>query len=114
MRDGSLEGSEAAERAEVLAQAEPRGDSEWASLLGREVVLDVDGGLTYVGVLQSAGAYFVELAPADVHEMGSGRTTKEVYIMEAARLGSKPNRKRVLVRSLHVKSVSALDDIIVF
>ncbi len=87
---------------------------EWEPLLGREVVLDVEGGTTYVGTLVKAGDYFVELAPADVHQMGAGRTTKEVYVMDAAKLGVKPNRERVFVRTLHIRSASALDDIIVF
>ena len=88
--------------------------AEVAGLTGRNVVLDTRSMLLYVGRLKRWGEAFVELADCDVHDTAEGRSTKEVYMMEAARNGVQQNRRRVLVRKAEVISVSALDDVIVY
>lgn len=83
-------------------------------LIGKDVVVDTRSTLVYVGALERWGDGFVELAGCDVHDTQEGRSTKEVYAMEAARNGVQRNRKRVLIRRAEVMSVSALEDVILF
>ena len=87
---------------------------EAAHLVGRDVVLDTRSSLLYLGKLVRWGESFVELSECDVHDTHEGRSTKDVYTMEAARSGLRRNRRRVLVCAREVISVSALEDVIVF
>jgi hypothetical protein len=63
--------------------------------VGQDVVLDTRGELLYIGRLEKATDWFLELADADVHDLAASRTTKELYIMDAAKHGVKKNRKLV-------------------
>jgi len=83
-----------------------------SELLHREVVLDTRGAFLYIGTLAAADEWFYTLEDADVHDGAEGGSTKEVYIMEAAKFGVKKNRRTVLVRNSEVISLSLLDDVI--
>jgi len=85
-----------------------------ADLVGRDVVVDTRSTLLYVGTLTRWGEAFVELKDCDVHDAQEGRSTKEVHAMESARDGVRRNRRRVLIRTAEVLSLSALEDVIVF
>jgi len=76
--------------------------------------VDTRSALLYVGKLARWGECFVELAECDVHDMHEGTSSKDIYLMEAARSGVMQNRRRVLIRKAEVMSISALDDVIVF
>jgi len=79
--------------------------------LGREVVLDTDTHLLYVGTLASADAWFYELTGADVHDSKTTSTTRDMYIINVQKYGVKKNRERVLVRRDRVVSLSLLSDV---
>lgn len=85
---------------------------ELAPFLGEDVVLDTRGELLYLGRLAHVGEWFLELADADVHDMHESRTSKELYVMDAARHGVKKNRRSVHVRKVEVISISRLSDVI--
>ena len=87
---------------------------ELAKFVGQEVVLDCRGDIAYLGRLDRIGDWFLELSDADVHDMESSRTTKEIYVMEAAKHGIKKNRTAVHVRKTEVVSISLLKDVIVY
>lgn len=87
---------------------------ELAGFVGENVVLDTRGELLYIGRLERASDWFLELADADVHDLMASRTTKELYIMDAARHGVKKNRKAVSVRRVEVVSISKLSDVIIY
>jgi len=87
---------------------------EWAPFIGADVVLDTRGDLMYIGKLDAVGDWFVTLVECDVHDLESTRTSKEVYIMEAAKLGVKKNRRSVAVRKSEVVSLSRLDEVIIY
>lgn len=87
---------------------------EIAPFVGQDVVLDTRGELLYIGRLAKAGDWFLELADADVHDLAASRTTKELYIMDAAKHGVKKNRKLVHVRKIEVVSMSRLSDVIIY
>ena len=81
-------------------------------LIGRQVVLDTDGPVLFLGILKEVvpGGYW--LAAVDLHDCREGHASKEVYLIEAKRNGVNPNRDRALVMASAVISVSALDDIV--
>lgn len=85
--------------------------------VGRCVVLDTQGPLVYIGLLEAYGERGYWLAQADVHDRSEGHSTKEKYINDAcvlAREGMRAiNRQRVFVERGAVVSVSALDDVLV-
>ncbi len=81
-------------------------------LIGREVVFDSANTFVYVGrLVDMDNSYFV-LEDADVHDLRDTTTTRELYVVEAKRLGLHANRQRVLVRREEVASLSALDDVL--
>ena len=90
----------------------PEGSGEWKDLLGERVVVDTDTTKLVVGTLQTAGAHFIVLAEADVHDMRDSSVTSEVYTLEAYKYGVRANRKRVFVRADRVVCVSRLEDVI--
>jgi hypothetical protein len=85
---------------------------ELQGYVGHNVVLDTRGELLYIGRLERVSEWFFELVEADVHDLMATRTSKELYVMEAAKYGVKKNRKSVAVRKVEVVSVSRLDDVI--
>lgn len=87
-------------------------DSIYRSLRGRIVVLDPNGPFVYLGTLIGWDVLYLHLQDADVHDLRDTKTTREIYLVEARRLGVSSNRKRVMVRIADVVSISALDDVI--
>ena len=91
-----------------------RADAEAAALaklIGQPVVLDCRGPIVYIGTLESITEAFYELKDADVHEMLDGRSSKEIYLMDARKYGVRKNRAQVLVRRIEVVSISLLEDV---
>ena len=84
----------------------------WQGLVGRDVVIDTDGGYVYVGRLEAADDHFVAMSTVDVHDMRDSRATKEVYVREALKYGVRANRKLVYVARGRVMSVSPLEDVV--
>ena len=82
-----------------------------AEFLGQVVVLDTQGPLIYLGTLIETRPEFVVLAEADVHDSNDSRATKDLYLVESRDLGVRMNRKRVLVTSAQIASISLLTDI---
>ena len=80
--------------------------------MDQAVVLDTRGELFYFGKSTKVYENFYELADADVHDVVSGRTSKELYIMDARKHGIKKNRAKVLVRKVEVVSISKLADVL--
>ena len=87
---------------------------ELASFLGEPVVLDTRGDLIYIGTLEKAGDWFLVLTNADVHDLQSTRTSKELYVMDSAKHGVKKNRESVHVRKTEVVSISKLSDVTIY
>jgi hypothetical protein len=85
---------------------------ELESWVNQEVVLDTRGEIIYMGKLVRVLDGFFELVDADVHDVIVGRTSKELYIMDARKFGIKKNRARVLVRRVEVVSLSLLSDVL--
>ena len=82
------------------------------SLLGKEVVLDTEGPIIYIGVLEEIRPDGLWLIGADLRDRSEGVVSKERYIREAREMGIRPNRSRVFVFLRVIISVSALDDVV--
>jgi hypothetical protein len=92
---------------------EPEGEQlELADLWGNTVVLDTRGPLLYIGTLTATGPCFYTLTDADVHDLSDSSTSKEVYIMEAAKHGVRKNRESVFVRRHEIVSLSSLESVV--
>jgi len=88
--------------------------ASFAELIGKTVVVDVDGPVIYLGRLAAAGAEFLTLEDADIHHLDDSGTSRERYIIEARKLGVGANRKRLEVRLARVVSVSRIEDVLEF
>ncbi len=86
------------------------------AFLNRRVVLDTQGAIVYIGLLEAYDERGYWLAEADVHDRNEGHSSKERYVNDAhllEREGIKNvNRRRVFVERSAIISVSALDDVI--
>ena len=81
-------------------------------LIGKEVVLDTAGPVTYLGTLKTICPEGFWLENADFRDRVEGHATKERYICEAKERGIRPNRQRLFVFSHVVISISSLDEVI--
>lgn len=88
--------------------------AEVKTLLDQNVVVDTDSSIVYIGRLAAIGSDYLTLADVDVHDTSDSRSSKEGYAHETRKLGTRANRKEVLVRLARVLSISKLDDIIRF
>ncbi len=87
---------------------------DFEALVGQTVVVDTDGPVLYLGRLAALSDDFLTLEDADVHNLGDSATSRERYVIDAKRLGVRPNRKRVEVRLVRVVGLSRLEDVIEF
>ncbi len=87
---------------------------ELNALTGEQVVVDVKGRNLYIGTLQRVGREVLVLADVDVHFCDDSQTTVELYLMEAKKTETRPNRSSVHVMLREVLSLSRLDDVIVY
>jgi hypothetical protein len=90
----------------------PDDSSEWQPFVGHNLVLDTRGELLYIGRLEKVGDWFLTLKEADVHDLTASRTSKEVYLIEAAKHGIKRNRHEVMIRKREIVSFSLLEQVI--
>jgi small nuclear ribonucleoprotein (snRNP)-like protein len=86
--------------------------TELEGFLNVDVVLDTRGDIIYLGKLNKILDNFYELVDSDVHDVVVGRTSKELYIMDARKHGVKKNRARVYVRKVEIVSISRLSDVL--
>lgn len=90
---------------------QPSGLEEY---LGRKVVIDTSSSYIVLGILKRVDREYLTLAEADVHDGSGTTTTKDRYVMGAARLGVCVNRGEVKVRTDVIISISPLDDVTTF
>ena len=92
----------------------PDSPNDLQPLVGEDVVLDTNCSMAYVGKLTAWGEEFVQLEGADVHDLSSGSSTKDGYVLAARKHGVQRNRNHVRVRTAFVVSVSRLKDVMEF
>jgi small nuclear ribonucleoprotein (snRNP)-like protein len=84
--------------------------------IGHCVVLDTQGPLVYIGLLEGYDDRGYWLVQADVHDRSEGHSTNEKYIHDACvlqREGTRAiNRRRVFVERAAIVSVSALEHVL--
>ena len=79
--------------------------------LGQAIVIDTRSTYVFIGTLTRIDRDFVTLDAVDVHDSTETRTTKEHYIMEAAKLGVRTNRRGAKVRLFEIIAISRLEDV---
>lgn len=79
------------------------------ALIGQVVVVDLDGPWIAFGRLVAAGAHWLELADADLHDLREGSSTRDVYALETRQLGVRVNRRAVAIPLSQVVALSRLD-----
>ena len=84
----------------------------FARYLDSVVVVDTHSQYVYLGRLAEVTPDELVLANADVHDLGDGSSTRDIYLLEARRHGVRGNRREVTVRIDTVLSISRLDDVI--
>jgi hypothetical protein len=88
---------------------------ELADYLGKDIVVDLQGTMLYIGRLEDVGEYVLYMGETDVHDMrDSQATTKEKYTMETRKFGVRSNRTGVRVMIDKVVAISLLDEVIAF
>lgn len=82
------------------------------SLCGHEIVIDVSSPFVFLGTLDRVAPTFLILVEADAHDLRETSTTREAYVLDAARHGISANRKQVWVRRDEIVCVSRITDLI--
>ncbi len=91
-------------------------ETDLAQFIGKDVVVDTDGPILYVGRLAEATPDRLVFEDVDVHYLSDGQNTgtKEIYIMDSKKLGVRSNRKSTHLFMARVMSISLLDDVVIF
>ena len=89
---------------------------DFEDLVGRQIVVDTDGPLVYIGTLAKIGRQVMVFGEVDVHDMRDGHsaTTREVYIMQSRKHGVQANREGVRVPLGKLRPFRLLSEIKVF
>ena len=83
--------------------------TEW---IGENVVVDFRSPMAAIGRLVRVEDDLVEMHDADLHDLRDTDTTRELYVVKAARYGIQVNRTVLLVRVDDVIAVARLDDVV--
>lgn len=83
---------------------------EWE---GQTVVVDCQSPFVIVGTLVQATDQYLELGKADIHDLRDTGTSRELYVVKAARHGVAHNRETLLVRMPEAVGISRLVDVVV-
>jgi hypothetical protein len=99
---------ETAPRLPEAAAAAPAWLPRLGAWLGEVVVVDSFHPFVVLGTLTAVAADCLLLADADLHDLRDTETTRELYVVKAARHGIQPNRGELLVRLDQVLAVAPL------
>jgi len=80
--------------------------------IGEIVVVDFRSPMLAIGRLERADEDLLEMTDADLHDLRDTDTTRELYVVKAARYGVQVNRQVLLVRIDDVLGVAKLDDVV--
>ena len=94
-----------------MPEPPPASDTGLEPYLGREIVIDTDSSFVIIGKLIAIGPDYLTLEAVDVHDGKDAKSTRDHYVMETGKLGTRSNRRGTKVRVAHIVSVSLLDDI---
>ena len=89
----------------------PQHETELTGWIGTIIVLDLTSPFVVVGTLVECGARYLALAEADVHDLRDTSTTREQYVLGAARHGVSPNRRRVMISREQIVAIASLADV---
>ena len=90
------------------ASEQPSGLEDY---LDQPIVIDTRSPYVIIGTLRRIDPDYLALESVDVHDTAPSSTTKDQYIMQAARLGLCTNRTAAKVRIAEIISISLLKDV---
>lgn len=79
------------------------------ALLGQVIVADLEGGFLAIGRLVAADERWLTLADADIHDLGEGTSTRDVYALDTQRFGVRVNRREAFVPLARVVALARLE-----
>ena len=80
--------------------------------IGENLVVDFRSPMVAIGRREGAEDDLLEMHDADLHDLRDTDTTRELYVVKAARYGVQVNRTVLLVRVDDVLAVARLEDVV--
>ena len=85
---------------------------DWlASFIGKTVVAEIGEGFTVFGAIESIGPTYIEFSKADLHNQHEANSTRDMYAIEVAELGIRPNRDKLFIPRDRLICLSCVEDI---
>ncbi len=75
-------------------------------------IIDTDSSYIYIGYIIGSDNEYIIMKDVDVHDIRTGSSTKEQYVITAKKIGIKPNRKKTYILKDKVISISLIEDVI--
>lgn len=87
--------------------------TDFESLIGEIVVLDLNSPFVFLGRLVAQHAEYLVLKDVDAHDLRDTATNREKYVRDSRLHGISPNRKLAWVNRREVVAVSKLADVLI-
>lgn len=89
------------------------GDQDWLRFfVGRVVVVELGEGFTAFGTLDHVGPAHLFLRDVDLHQQAEANSSRDVYAIETAEIGIRPNRATLAVPLARVIAICPLEDVV--
>jgi len=79
--------------------------------IGQDVVIDVESQYVFLGRLDIVKPGWLRLIQADVHDLRDSKTTRELYVLDSRTDGIRINRRKVVIPTDQIVSISLLEDV---
>lgn len=86
--------------------------SDFAELIGQEIVVDLASPFVCLGTLTAVQAGFLQLAQVDMHDLRDSKTSRELYVLESRQHGIRANRQQLWLNLRDVVGLSLLSDVV--
>jgi hypothetical protein len=87
--------------------------TDWQSLLGEIVVVDVNSPFVCLGRLVEVDAGFLHLVEVDLHDLRDTQSTREKYVLDSRLHGVRVNRRALWLSLREVVAISRFSDVVV-
>jgi len=85
---------------------------DWlAAFIDQQVIAEIGEGFTVLGTLTGLNPTYLEFSQVDLHNQFEANSTRDVYALETASLGIRPNRKQLFVPRDRLICIGRLSDV---
>lgn len=81
-------------------------------LIGKLVAVDTNSSVLVIGRLLRVNADVLMLEDADLYDSSEAHSSKELYAINAKKLGVRVSRKRIYVLKDRIVAITRLDDFV--